>query len=146
MDETMRKFSESRELAVVGVSSSKTKFGRSVYRALKQRGIKTFPVNPGMTECDGAACFPSLRSLPKKLDAAVVVVRPEHAREVVEDAAAAGIKRLWFQQGADFSDSVAAAQERGIETVTDRCILMYAGEVTGIHRFHRFVWRLFGKY
>ncbi len=146
MNETLREFTQLQTFAVVGASQSKRKFGTAVYRTLRERGLTAYPVNPRMTECEGAPCFPSLRELPEPVEAAVVVVRPEQAMKVVDDAEAAGIRRLWFQQGADFSNAAAEAARRGMAVVTGKCILMYAGEVTGPHRVHRFINRLFGRY
>jgi hypothetical protein len=38
------------------------------------------------------------------------------------------------------------AEAYGIKTITRKCILMYAGEVTGIHAVHRFFAKAFKKY
>ena len=99
-----------------------------------------------MTEFEGDRCYTSLREVPDAVTSAVIVVKPERAGACIEDAAAGGIKRVWLQQGADFSEAAARARELGLEVVVDKCVLMYAGEVTGIHSLHRFFSRLFGKY
>jgi len=144
VDENVADFIRSRELAVVGVS--KRKFGGSIYRTLKARGFRVYPVHPALTTYDGDPCFRTLRDIPQGVEAAVVAVSPFHADEVVHDAHAAGIKRLWFQQGADFRDVALTAEAYGIATVTGKCILMYAGEVTGIHAVHRFFAKVFRTY
>ncbi|NMC44122.1 MAG: hypothetical protein GYA46_09410 [candidate division Zixibacteria bacterium] len=65
---------------------------------------------------------------------------------MVEDALAAGMTHVWFQQGPNFSDAVAKAKAKGLQTVSRKCILMYAPPVTSIHSFHRFFAKLFGRY
>ena len=144
MDQNAADFIKSRELAIVGVS--KRKFGGSIYRMLKQRGFTVYPIHPTLTAFDGDSCLPSLRDLPPGVDAAVIAVSPAHAENVVRDARSAGIKKLWFQQGADFREIALMAEAYGIKTVTRKCILMYAGPVTGIHSVHRFLAKVFGKY
>ena len=75
----------------------------------------------------------------------LVTVSPEMAEAMVDSIDSSRFKKIWFQQGADFSKAAEKARQKGIETVTDRCILMYAPPVRGIHLFHRFVMKLFGK-
>jgi len=144
VDKDAAEFVKSQRFAIVGVS--RRKFGGSIYRALKARGFTVYPVHPALTTYDGDHCFRTLREIPEGVEAAVIAVSPFHADEVVRDARAAGIKRLWFQQGADFRDVALMAEAYGIKTVTGKCILLYAGEVTGIHAFHRFFVKIFGKY
>jgi len=144
MDQKAADFVKSRELAIVGVS--KRKFGGSIYRELKHRGFTVYPIHPTLTEFDGDPCLPSLRALPGSVEAAVIAVSPAHADDVVEDARSAGVKQLWFQQGADFREKALMAEAYGIRTVTGKCILLYAGRVTGIHSVHRFLAKVFGKY
>lgn len=144
MDQGAADFVKAEHIAVVGVS--KRKFGGSIYRTLKKRGYQVYPVHPRMSTFDGDPCIRRLTDLPDRVDAAVVAVSPRHAEEVVRDAHQAGIERLWFQQGPDFRDVAMTAEAHGIKTVTGKCILMYAGDVTGIHAVHRFFAKLFKKY
>jgi predicted CoA-binding protein len=135
-----------RTIAVVGVSRKKIKFGSSAFRELKKRGYDVYPVHHSMDELDGVKCYRSVGNLPVVPDCVLITVKPESALEVVEQAAAKGIRKAWFQQGADFSEAIAGASQAGLQVVSGRCILMYAEPVTGFHRFHRFLNRLFGKY
>lgn len=144
MNQDAAEFVKSKEIAVVGVS--KRKFGGSIYRTLKARGFRVYPVQPALNTYDGDPCFRTLQDLPGSIDAAVVAVSPLHAEDVVRDAQKAGIKRLWFQQGADFREVALMAEAYGMQTVTGKCILMYAGEVTGVHAVHRFFARVFRTY
>ncbi len=144
MDTNAAEFVKSKQFAVVGVS--KRKFGGSIYRTLKARGFKVYPVHPALTTYDGDPCFRTLQDMPEHVDAAVIAVSPLHAEEVVRDAHKAGVKNLWFQQGADFREVALMAEAYGMKTVTGKCILMYAGEVTGVHAVHRFFAKVFRTY
>jgi uncharacterized protein len=145
MNPTIEKLLQSRKLAVVGASTDTKSFGNTVYRELKGRGFELVPVNPRYAEVNGDKCYRSLTDLPSHIDSALFVLAPKAAVSAVAEARAAGIKYIWFQQMAEYASAVKAAEEVGIETVSKRCILMYAQPVTGFHSFHRLVNRLVGK-
>jgi predicted CoA-binding protein len=143
MENRAEKIASSKKIAVVGVS--KRKFGGGIYKELKKRGYNVYPVHRTMENFDGDQCYDSLKSVPEDVDAAVISVSPASAESVVDDALERGINKLWFQQGPDFTKMVEKAEAAGIETVSRKCILMYAQPVTGIHAFHRFLAKLFNK-
>jgi len=143
VNENIEYFADLKHIAIVGVSDKK--FGGAIYKTLKQRGRQVYPVHPSRESFDGDACYKNLAALPSDVKAAVIAVSPEAVDKVVDDAASAGMTHLWFQQGKDFSGAIAKAKEKGLHTVGGKCILMYAGPVTGIHAVHRFLARLFGK-
>jgi predicted CoA-binding protein len=138
------RISSALEMAIVGVSDRD--FGGVIYRTLKDRGITVYAVHPARTTFADDPCYPSLTSLPSTVKTAIIAVAPQTAELVVDDAIAAGFTSLWFQQGKNFSTAEAKAKVAGIKTASGKCILLYAGEVTGVHAFHRFLAKLFGKY
>jgi predicted CoA-binding protein len=138
-------FVSQKTLALVGVSRQPKKFGNYALRELTQRGYRIFPVHPAAENIEGAKCYPSLRQLPEAVGGVVVVVPPTQTENVVRDAAAAGIKRVWIQQGAGSPDAIRFCQENGISEIHGECILMFAGPVKSVHNFHRWIWRLLGK-
>lgn len=138
-------FFKSPSIAIVGVSSARMKFGSLAYRALKSKDVKVFPVNPGFDSFDGDKCYSALTALPEPVEAVLVTVKPEKAGAVVDDAIKVGVRRIWFQSGADFSQAADRAVNAGISIITGKCILLYAEPVKGIHAFHRFLARLFGQ-
>jgi uncharacterized protein len=145
MNPTIEKLLQSRKLAVVGASADKLSFGNTVYRELRGRGFDLVPVNPRYTEVNGDKCYKSLTDLPTHVDSALFVLSPKVAVSAVAEARAAGIKYIWFQQMADYASAIQAAKEVGIETVSKRCILMYAQPVQGFHSIHRFLSKLVGR-
>ncbi|SYZ72517.1 conserved hypothetical protein [Candidatus Zixiibacteriota bacterium] len=136
---------ESRKIALVGVSGSPRKFGNAVHRTLKDRGFEVFPVHPSLKEINGSRCFEHLGELPPEVSTLVVAVAPHTAVEVIREAIDSPMKRIWFQQGADFSQAAEAARNAGMEVVSNKCVLLYAPPVTGFHGFHRFLARLIGR-
>ncbi len=138
-------FLAQRTLAMVGVSRRGDKFGNVLYRELKGKGYRLFPVHPRAESLEGDRCYPSLQALPEPVGGLVVVVPPGQAEQVVRDAAAAGIRRVWLQQGAESPTVVQFCEQNGLSVVHGECLLMFA-EPTGFgHRLHRWIWKVLGK-
>jgi predicted CoA-binding protein len=138
-------FVAQRTLAVVGASRQGKKFGNYALRELTQRGYRVFPVHPQAETIEGERCYSSLRQLPEPVGGVFVSVPPGQTEQIVRDAEAAGIKRVWMQQGAASPEAIRFCQEHGINEVHGECILMFAQPVKSVHNFHRWVWRLLGK-
>ena len=143
MQQAIQEIVAAKDIAVVGVSDKK--FGGAIYKTLKKNGYSVHAVNPGRETFDGDPCHSRLAALPDQVKTAVIAVSPEIAEAVVVDAHSAGFTHLWFQQGKDFSAAKDKAESLGISTVSKKCILMYAEPVKGIHAFHRFLARIFGR-
>jgi predicted CoA-binding protein len=75
----------------------------------------------------------------------VICVQPDKVPEILRQAAAAGIRRVWLQQGAESPAATQLATELGLSLVQGECILMYAPRVRSFHRLHRGLWRLLGR-
>ena len=138
-------FFKTKTLALVGASSKPNSFGLIAYTDLKKKGYRVYPVNPNYPEIRGDRCYKSIVELPSGIEAAVFMLSPSAAEQAVAEACTFGIKRIWFQQGANYDAGIKAAQAAGMQVVSKKCILMYAEPVTGIHSFHRFLARLFGR-
>jgi hypothetical protein len=138
-------FFADRTLALVGASRSGRKFGNMVLKELTAKGYRVLPVHPDAPEIDGHPAYPSLAGLPEKVGGVIVVVPPVKAEQVVHDAAAAGIRRVWLQQGASSPGALQAAEARGLSVVHGECILMFAEPTRSFHRVHRVIWKLLGR-
>jgi predicted CoA-binding protein len=132
-----------KKFAVVGVSREQKKFGSYVFKELSAKGFNLVPVNPRLEKFGNSVCYKCLQDIPEKVDGAIVVVRPEKTEAVARDAAAAGITRVWFQQGSQSPSAITVCKENGIKFITGKCIMMFASPVTSFHRFHRFIWNIF---
>ena len=130
-------------IAVVGVSRTGRKFGNAACRTLREKGYRVYPIHPSAATIDGMPCYPALSALPEPVNAVLVVVRPPQAIDVVCEAAAAGVRRIWLQQGAESPQALELASKLGVDVIAGECVLMFA-EPTGIHKLHRNCRRLFG--
>ena len=149
MDQQVKEFVQGKRLALVGASRSGKKFGNSIATELAARGYQVFLVHPEAQEIGGLRCYPSLSALQGQVDGVVICVTPRQASQALRDAAAAGISKIWLQQGADSPEVLAAAKEAGVNPVRGKCILMYAspsGKVPGLHGFHGTIMKLIGQY
>ena len=134
-----------RKLAVVGVSRNKKKFGNIVYKDLKKKGYQVFPINPNAEEIEGERCLPGVEALPEKVDGIVFVTPPEQTEKVLQSVEKAAIKRVWLQQGAESEKAIQFCEEKKIDCVYGECIMMFAEPVESFHKFHRWIWKVFGK-
>jgi predicted CoA-binding protein len=146
MDQLTQDFLQLKRLAIVGVSRSPAKFGNTIYTELKVRGFDVYGVNPQMDAIAGDKCYASLAEVAGKVDGAVICLPPQKAAGVIREAAAAGIKKIWLQQGSQSLETAKAAREAGVTPVEGKCVLMYAGKVTSFHAFHKFFAKLLGQY
>jgi predicted CoA-binding protein len=134
-----------RKLAVVGVSRQAKKFGNFAFRELRSKGYEVFPVHPQAETIEGERCYPNLTSLPEPVGGVLIVVPPANTEQVVRDAAAAAIRRVWMQQGAESPAAIQFCRENGIREVHGECILMFTEPAAWWHRAHRWMWGLLGK-
>jgi predicted CoA-binding protein len=114
--------------AVVGVSKDRAKYGNKVLRCYLQNGRKAYPVHPTETEIEGVACVKDLASLPEPVHGLSIITPPPVTERIVEQAAAAGIPRIWMQPGAESTLAVRRARELGLSTIAGGpCLLVALG-------------------
>lgn len=126
-------------IAVVGVSRSGKKFGNLAYRELRAKGYQVIPVHPAAAQIEGDACVANLGAIAPRADGVLIVVPPAEAERVVRDADAAGINRVWMQQGSQSDAAVTFCHEHGMRVVANECILMFARPTGLFHRAHRWI-------
>jgi uncharacterized protein len=131
-------------IAVVGVSRTGKKFGNAAYRTLREKGYRVYPIHPSAGAINGVRCYRSFADLPERVKALLIVVPPQKVVGILEDAAAAGIRHVWLQQGSESREAVDAARRLGLDVVAGGCVLMYA-EPTGIHKVHGWLHRMFQR-
>ena len=141
---SVEQFLSEKTLALAGASRSGKKFGNTVVKELTKKGYELLLVHPEASEIEGLTCYSDLSELPDGVGGLVLIVPPEQTERITREAAAAGIRRIWMQQGSESPTAVEFCRENGIDVIHGECILMYA-QPTGFHKFHRWIWGLFGK-
>ena len=113
-------------LAVVGVSHDRRKFGNIVYRDLRDKGYRVLAVHPQHATVEGDPCYPSLAALPERVDGIVVVVPPHATEQVVREADAVGLRRVWLQPGAESAAAIRYCEDHGLAVIYDECVMVLA--------------------
>ena len=126
--EKIESFLSGEVFAVAGASSNRSKFGNIVLRKYLAHGKTAYPVNPTEREVEGIATAPDLASLPVPVHGLSIVTPPPVTERLVEDAHAAGIRRIWMQPGAESRAAIARAEELGIDVIAGGpCVLVELG-------------------
>ncbi len=111
--------------AVVGASQDQTKFGYRVFRSLRAAGYVVYPVNPKGGEVEGVQVYPSLADLPQIPEVVDLVVPPAATDQVVKEAHAVGLTRIWMQPGAESETAIAYCRDHGMQVVYDACAMVH---------------------
>jgi predicted CoA-binding protein len=138
-------FLNKKSFALVGMSANPKKFSRMVYKELTAKGYEILPVNPKLDEIDGVTVYKSIADLPDSVDSALIMTPKKITPEITKEVSDRGIKNIWIQQGAHSSESEKVASELKGTIVHNKCVMMFADPVKGVHKFHRVLARIFGR-
>ncbi len=138
-------FFEPRRLAVAGASRNPKKFGYGIFKELLSKGYEVIPVNPNATEIDGVKCYHSVSQIPDDVKSLLIVTPREQTDGVLREAINKGITNIWVQQMSETEDTIKIAEEYQVDVIHKKCIYMFAEPVTGFHKFHRTIVRIFGR-
>ncbi|MDX2007580.1 MAG: CoA-binding protein [Meiothermus sp.] len=147
MQQATQEFLSQKNIAVVGVSSTKDDAANAIYRKLRAEGYRVFAVNPKATTLEGDPAYPDLKSIPIKVDGAVIVTRPEVTEKIVEQCAELGIGRVWMHRGMGSSvcdKAVAYGRGKGLTVIPGGCPMMYCRTADVGHRCVRWWMNLTG--
>jgi uncharacterized protein len=147
MNTSIQEFISCKRIAVVGASrtNDKYKFGNMAAIELKRRGYEISFVHPQAEMINSEVVYPNLSALTGKVDGVLVSLPASKSGQVLKEAAAAGFRNVWIQQGGESVELIRLGEQLGLNLVTGRCILMYAQPVRSYHTIHRFIARLSGQ-
>ncbi len=143
-NETADRFLAAPALGLVGASRSGRKFGNLALKTLIAKGYRVYPVHPSAASIDGVKCFRTVADIPEPVSALIVVVPPAQALNVVRDAHAAGIHRIWLQQGSESPAVLKLCSDLGVDVIAGECVLMFA-QPTSYHWVHATLRKLFSR-
>jgi signal transduction histidine kinase/predicted CoA-binding protein len=115
-------YKDSKNIAVVGMSTKPTRPAHSVPAFLQEKGYRIIPVRPGVDEILGEKAYPDLMSIPDPVDVVLIFRRSEEVPLIVEQAIATGAKVIWMQQGIVNESAAASARDAGLDVVMDTCM------------------------
>jgi uncharacterized protein len=123
-DDEIRKIYTLRNIAIVGMSKNEGKAAHYVPKYLIDRGYNIIPVNPTATEILGRKSYPTVCSIPDRIDIVDIFRRSEDVPPVVEDTLKKeGIKVIWMQEGIYNKEAEKMAKEKNISAIYNRCMM-----------------------
>jgi predicted CoA-binding protein len=112
-----------KTIAVVGLSSRRSRPSYGVSEYMQSKGYRIIPVNPNETEILGERAFATLEEIPEHVDIVDIFRRAECVPEIVDAAIRIGANGIWMQEGVIHDEAAGKAKAAGLEVVMDRCIL-----------------------
>ena len=141
----IQQFLDTKRVAIAGVSRNPKKFGNQLFARLKELDYELFPINPSADNIDDIQAYSSVNELPVEVKHLIIVTPKKETEKVVMNAIAHGIDSMWIQPMSGTPDAIKIAKESDVRLVTGQCIYMWTDPVSGIHKFHKTIMKLFGQ-
>lgn len=123
MDSFLEILKHSQKIAIIGATDNQEKYGYKITKMLLGAGFTIYPINPNRKEVLGLKTYPTLSSLPSKVDIANFVVPPNVSLSILEDLPKGKIRYLWFQPGSENEKVLEKARELGYDPIYGFCIM-----------------------
>ncbi|HEX9805006.1 MAG TPA: CoA-binding protein [Candidatus Dojkabacteria bacterium] len=116
--------------AIIGASNNPDKYGFRIYKDLKQKGYKIFPVNNKSESIQGDQSYKKIEDLPEMVDVLDFVVPPEASLQIAKKAIKLGYKNFWFQPGSIDNEGLKELKKNtGINILHDVCVMIESEKV-----------------
>jgi len=123
---------DQKTIAVVGVSANPNKTANQIADYLILQGYTVIPVNPTLETWNGRKVYPTVESIPGRVDIVDVFRRNEYLAGVAEDAVRHGDVGLVFNQlGLTSPDAERIARDAGLDYIENRCIYVEHARLLG---------------
>lgn len=123
-NDVAQEFLAQKRIAVAGVSRTQQDAANLIYKTLREAGHQVFALNPAAGTVEGDPCYPNLQAISGGVDGVIIVTKPEITEQVVQDAVAAGVPRVWMHNNTLMGSSVS---ETAVQTCRDHNIQVIAG-------------------
>jgi predicted CoA-binding protein len=111
-------------IAIVGANDHPSKYGYVIYRDLKRKGFKLFPVNPNSAEIDGDKAYRTVAEIPERPTIVNFVTPPPATLRVLEQCLELDLKNVWLQPGSESPEVMRFVQENGFNYLANACIMV----------------------
>ncbi len=130
-DAIIKILSESKTVAIVGISDKPDRPSHKVAKYLKEHGYKIIPVNPRLKEVLGEKCYANLTEIEVRVDVVDIFRKPEDINPIVDSAISIGAKTIWMQEGITNDEASDKAEAAGLMVVMNRCMLKEHSRLSG---------------
>jgi predicted CoA-binding protein len=114
-------------IMVIGASTNREKYGNKAVRAYVAQGHTVLPVNPRAEEIEGLKCFPTVASVPGRIDRAALYLPPPLALEAVRELGKRGdVAEVFFNPGTESEEAMELARSLKMEA-TFGCAIVDIG-------------------
>ncbi len=120
-------FSETKTIAIVGLSDKIERTSNRIGRYLKNEGgYRIIPVNPEIEDVLGEKAYPSLLDIPEDIEIDILNVfrRSEYLPQLAEEAVKRKVKFFWAQLGIYNKEAEKILINAGIPYIMDACIFV----------------------
>lgn len=114
-------------VAIIGASNQRDKFGNKAVRAYVAHGHSVFPVNLRERIIEGLPVFRSILDIPAQLDTTLVYVPPEVTLKLLPAIARKGPGALYLNPGSEDDAVIARASELGLKPIL-ACSILAIGD------------------
>ena len=130
-DAIIKILSESKTVAIVGISDKPDRPSHKVAKYLKEHGYKIIPVNPRLKEVLGEKCYADLPDISVSVDVVDIFRKPEDINPIVDSAISIGAKTIWMQEGITNDEASDKAEAAGLMVVMNHCMLKEHSRLSG---------------
>ncbi len=124
-DEIRDIFSDTKTIAILGLSPDPSKASHRVAKYLKEQGFKIVPVYPKEDEILGEKVYRSLAEIPFEVDMVDVFRKPNALMAVADATIARGdVKYFWSQIGIVNNEAAEIVEKAGIKVVQNKCTMV----------------------
>jgi predicted CoA-binding protein len=114
-------------VAIIGASNDREKFGNTAVRAFVAHGHAVYPVNLRATKIEGLPVFRSITDIPVDLDMTLMYVPPEVTLRLLPAIARKGPGELYLNPGSEDDAVIARARELGLDAIL-ACSIVAIGD------------------
>ena len=114
-------------VAIIGASNNRAKYGNKSLRAYVKQGHAVFPVNLTEDMIEGLKAYRSVLDISDDIDRVSLYLHPEDTLRILDDIAKKGTKELFLNPGSDSPEVIERARELGLEPIL-ACSIIDIGE------------------
>jgi hypothetical protein len=142
--ERVRRFYDSENYAIIGVSATRRNFARSAYDSFRAAGKRVYAIGRESGNFGGIELYDSVKSLPEKPKAIIIATRPENTVQLFDQIIPLAPDFVWLQQGSYDGHVLALADRLGINPIRG-CVIMNLPGAAFLHRLHGAIMEIVGK-
>jgi len=111
----------SKNIAIVGLSSKKDRPSYIVASYLQSKGFRIIPIRPLGNDILGEKVYPGLLDVPFEIDMVDIFRKPDAVVDIVKEAIEKKVQVVWMQEGVINNEAAEMARNAGLKVVMDRC-------------------------